>query len=67
MADVKCTDVNKARDLAVIKSNELAETIYVIFCYKTNAYFVSNDGLIRNFERLIGTAYQGEWEEQNNG
>lgn len=37
---------------------------YVIQCHKSKGFYVCTDGMIRNFETLIGSSENGDWEKE---
>lgn len=60
----KITTVGEAIKQATDKSANDPDTVYyVVECHKSKGFYVCTDGMIRNFETLIGTAFAGQWEK----
>ena len=53
---MKAKTEEEAKKMAKEKSLETAhkdEAIYIIYCYRTEYFYIDTDSLIRNWERLI--------------
>lgn len=59
---MKATSIDEAKSLAKSQSLETKhkdETIHIIYCNRTEYFYVDTDGLIRLWERLIGYYVNG--------
>lgn len=59
---MKVKSIDEAKELAKTKSLETAhrgETVHIIYCNRTQYFYVDTDGLIRLWEQAIGYYVNG--------
>lgn len=59
---MKAETIDGAKKMAKAKSLEKrGESIFIIYCRRTQYYYIACDGLIRSWEQLIGCYEDGEY------
>ena len=64
--DMKAKTIDEAKSMAKEKSLETQyrdEAIYIIYCNRTEYFYVDTDSLIRLWERLIGYYENGKYTD----
>lgn len=67
---MKAKLIDKAKELAKTKSLEKAhkdETVHIIYCNRTEYFYIDTDGLIRLWEQAIGYYVNGVYTAEKSG
>jgi len=65
---MKAKSIDEAKELAKTKSLETAykdETVHIIYCNRTQYFYVDTDGLIRLWEQSIGYYVNGVYTTES--
>ncbi|MDL2141719.1 DNA-binding protein [Flavobacterium tructae] len=55
---------NMAKDMS-LKKQYKRKAVYIIYCNLTEYFYIGTDGLIRNWEKLIGYYENGVYTAEN--